>query len=142
MVEETAELPHKWAPGMKSPNPAGRPRGIVDRRTKVTQALVDDAPAVARVVIDAALAGDLTACGLVLSRVAPALRSEGRTVTFDFDPAAPVSTQVEAVLAAIAAGQVAPEVGRQIIDAIGTLAAVRAAEELEARLTTLEEKAA
>jgi len=137
-MEGFAPKPAQWTPGMPSPNPKGRPKGIVDKRMKVSRALEDDAPAIARVVIDAALEGDLQACSLVLSRVAPALRSESRTVAFDFDPAAPVSAQVEQVLAAIASGAVPADVGKQIIDAIGTLSAVRASEELEARLAALE----
>src|SRR5690606_25269905 len=100
----------------------------------------DDAPAIARVVIGAALEGDLQACSLVLSRVAPALRSEARTVTFDFDPTAPVSAQVEQVLAAIASGAVPVDIGKQIIDAVGTLSTVRLSEELEARLAALESR--
>jgi hypothetical protein len=132
--------PPRWVKGMPSPNPKGRPRGIVDKRTKVTQALMDDAPAVARVVIDAALEGDLQACGIVLARVAPALRPETYPVQFPFDPSAPIAQQIEQVLAAMATGVVAPDVGRQIIDAIGTLSNARAVEELEARIITLEAK--
>lgn len=130
----------KWHKGMKSPNPAGRPRGIVDKRTRVTQALMDDAPQIARVVINAALAGDVQAAGLVLSRVAPALRAQTEKVEFDFDATAPVAQQVEAVLQAIADGKVAPDVGKQIIEAIGALSAVRAVDELEKRLQALEDK--
>lgn len=125
---------------MKSPNPSGRPKGIVDKRMKVTQALMDDAVTIARVVIDAALDGDLQAAALVLARVSPALRSQLSTVEFDFDANASVSGQVEQVLAAIAQGQVAPDAGRQIIDAIAALSNVRATEELERRLQALEER--
>ena len=46
-----------WHKGMKSLNPTGRPKGIVDKRTRETKVLLDDAHAVAGVVIDAALAG-------------------------------------------------------------------------------------
>lgn len=129
-----------WHRGMKSPNPSGRPKGIVDKRMKVTQALMDDAVTIARVVIDAALDGDLQAAALVLARVSPALRSQLSTVEFDFDANASVSGQVEQVLAAIAQGQVAPDAGRQIIDAIAALSNVRATEELERRLQALEER--
>lgn len=135
-----AASPARWVKGMPSPNPKGRPRGIVDKRTKVTQALMDDAPAVARVVIDAALEGDLQACGIVLARVAPALRPETHPVQFPFDPAAPIASQIERVLGAMAGGAVSPDVGKQIIDAIGTLSNARAVEELEARIITLEAK--
>lgn len=128
-----------WTPGCKSPNPAGRPRGIVDRRSRVTQALADDAPAVARVVIDAALDGDIQAASLVLARVAPPLRGQVQPVTFDFDPKASISQQVEQVLSAIAKGEVPPDVGKQVIDAVQALSQVRAVEELEQRLVALEE---
>jgi hypothetical protein len=135
-----AAAPARWVKGMPSPNPKGRPRGIIDKRTKVTQALMDDAPAVARVVIDAALEGDLQACGIVLARVAPALRPETYPVQFAFDPGAPIAQQIEQVLAAMASGAVAPDVGKLVIDAIGTLSNARAVEELEARIITLEAK--
>lgn len=127
-----------WVKGCRSPNPKGRPPGIVDRRTRVTQALADDAPAIARVVIDAALEGDMQAAALVLSRVAPKLRSQGQTVSFAFDPAAPIARQVEQVLAAVAGGEVPPDVGKQIIESIGALSQVRVVEELEQRIVDLE----
>jgi hypothetical protein len=129
-----------WKKGMQSPNKNGRPRGVLDRRTKVTQALMDDAPKVARVVIDAALAGDVQAAGLVLSRVAPALRAQTERVEFDFDASASVTEQAEAVLQAIADGKVAPDVGKQILEGISTLYGIKQIAELEARLQELEEK--
>ena len=132
--------PGRWYKGMPSPNKNGRPRGIVDTRSKITKALMDDAPEIARVVIEAAKEGDLQAASLVLSRCAPALKPETYPVQFDFDPSAPVAQQIEQVLAAIAGGAVSPDVGRQIIDAIGTLSNARAVEELEARIITLEAK--
>ena len=129
-----------WKKGMPSPNKAGRPRGVLDRRTKVTQALMDDAPKVARVVIDAALAGDVQAAGLVLSRVAPALRAQTERVEFDFDASASVTEQAESVLQAIADGKVAPDVGKQILDGISTLYGIKQIAELETRLQALEDK--
>ena len=129
-----------WERGGPSPNPSGRPKGIVDRRTRVSQALMDDAPAVARVVVDAALEGDMQAASLVLSRIAPVLRGQMEKVAFEFDATAPVARQVEQVLAAVARGQVAPDVGKQIIDAVQALSTIRATEELEARLAALEQK--
>ena len=122
-----------WKKGMPSP------RSIVDKRTRVTQALMDDAPKVARVVIDAALAGDVQAAGLVLSRVAPALRAQTERVEFDFDASASVTEQAEAVLQAIADGKVAPDVGKQILDGISTLYGIKQIAELEARLQALED---
>ena len=129
-----------WERGGPSPNPKGRPPGIVVKRTWVSHALLDDAPAVARVVVDAALEGDMQAASLVLSRIAPILRGQMEKVAFEFDATAPVTRQVEQVLAAVARGQIAPDVGKQIIDAVQALSTIRATEELEARLAALEQK--
>lgn len=127
----------RWVKG-QSGNPNGRPPGVVDARTKVTRALMDDALDVARVVLDAAKEGDLQACNIVLARVAPAIKPQAERVAFDFDPTAPVPQQIEAVLAAIAAGVLAPDVGQTIISALGTLADARAVADLEDRIVTLE----
>ncbi|WP_281842135.1 hypothetical protein [Sinisalibacter aestuarii] len=93
-----------------------------------------------RVVLEAAKGGDMVACGHVLARIAPALRSKSQTVEFDFDPEPPIAKQIESVLAAVAAGQVPPDVGQMIIGSIGTLSSVRKEEELEARIIQLEAK--
>lgn len=127
----------RWQKG-QSGNPAGRPPGRPDTRTKITRLLMDDAPAIAAVVTAAALEGDLGAANLVLSRVAPALKPQAERVEFDFDPTAPVAHQIEAVLAAIAAGVLAPDAGQTIISALGTLADARAIADLENRIITLE----
>ena len=129
-----------WKRGMKSPNPTGRPKGIIDKRTRVTQALMDDAQAVARVVINAALSGDVQAASLVLSRVAPTLRAQSEKVEFEFDAKASVTEQAESVLQAMADGKVAPDIGKQILEGISTLYDIKQIAELESRLQALEEK--
>lgn len=129
-----------WTPGMRSPNPAGRPRGIVDKRSRIAERMLADAEGIVSALVEKALEGEVGAASLILARVLPALRSQAEKVQFDFDATAPVATQVEQVLAAIAGGVVAPDVGRQIIEAIGALSAIRATEELEARLTALEQE--
>lgn len=126
----------------QSGNPKGRPPGRPDARTRISRALTDDGLAVARVVTDAALAGDLSACNIVLARIAPTLRSEAARVQFEFDPSAPIPEQIEAVLTGIAEGSVAPDVGQTIISAIGTLSDARAVAELETRVVTLETREA
>ena len=131
-----------WTPGMRSPNPAGRPKGIVDKRARLAQRMLADAEGIVSALIEKALDGDTGAASLILGRVLPSLRSQAEKVSFDFDATAPVVRQVEQVLAAIAAGAVAPDVGKQIIEAIGALSAIRATEELEARLAALEARQA
>lgn len=129
-----------WKKGMKSPNPAGRPKGIVDRRTKMTQAILEDVTAILRVVKENALNGDTAAAALLLSKVMPSLRSQAERVEFDYDATAPISKQVESVLDAVAKGLVAPDVAKSIVETIGTLSQIRATEDLEARIASLEER--
>ena len=129
-----------WTPGMRSPNPTGRPKGIVDKRMRIAQRMLADADGIVSVLIEQALEGDTGAASLVLSRVLPALRNQTEKVQFPFDASAPIAQQIEQVLEATASGAVAADVGRLIIDSIKSLADVRAVEQLEARIITLEAK--
>lgn len=128
----------KWVKGMPSPNPKGRPPGVLDRRTKVTQALMDDAPAIARKVIEAALEGDMQAASLVLSRVAPALKQQAERVQFELSPDVPLSEQAQQILQAVADGKVDAETGKTLIGCISSVAGIKATEELESRIILLE----
>lgn len=129
-----------WYRGMpESPNPKGRPRGQT-KQTKLMQRMLDDAGNVVDAVLEKAKEGDAASANLVLSRILPALRSQSEKVTFDFDPAASVSRQVEQVLAAIAGGEVAPDTAKLIIEAVQALSQIRAVEDLETRIAQLEER--
>lgn len=130
-----------WVRGGPSPNPKGRPVGILDRRTKVTQALADDAPAIARMVVEAALAGDIQAAGMVLARVAPPLKQQAERVEFQLDPARSLAEQAQQILFAISEGRLDAETGKTLIGCIQSLSGIRAVENLEERIVLLEAKA-
>jgi hypothetical protein len=125
---------------MPSPNPSGRPPGIRERKAKITEKLLDEAGAVMDVMVQKALEGDAAAAALVVNRVLPSVKSQLEKVQFTLDADQPVSRQVEQVLSAISKGEVAPDVGKKIIEAVESLANVRAIEELEARIIALEGK--
>lgn len=126
-----------WYRGMKSPNPAGRPKGT-SARTRLVERLLEDADGVVDAVVRKALEGDIGAASLILVRIAPAIKAQMERVEFDLDPQATISDQLAQVLAAVAAGVIAPDAGRQIIESVKAVADVRAAEELEARIEALE----
>ncbi|MDM7930027.1 DUF5681 domain-containing protein [Blastomonas fulva] len=129
----------RWVQG-QSGNPQGRPAGRPDARTKLSRRLAEQGPAVIDVVLEQALEGDLQAASLILARCVPTVRPQTERVAFDLDPAAPIHKQIESVLACVATGQLAPDVGQTIISSLGTLADARAVAELEARINTLEQK--
>lgn len=130
--------PAKWERGMASPNPLGRPRGVPDKRTKVTRALMDDAPAVARVVIESALNGDMQAAGLVLSRCAPVIKAQAERVQFELSSDAPLADQARQIMQAVADGHVDPDTGRTLIGCLNSVASVQAVANLEERIIALE----
>ncbi len=129
----------QWQPG-ESGNPRGRPPGRPDKRLLATEQMLQEMRGIVSVLVSKALEGDTGAASLVLSRVLPSLKAQAEKVQFEFDASATISEQVAQVLDAIAAGALAPDVGRVIIESIKALADVRASEELEARIAALEEK--
>ena len=74
----------------------------------------------------------------MLAKILPSVKAQAEKVNFSFDASLPISEQVAQVLDAVAAGVVAPDVGRLIIDSIKSLSDVRATEELAARIEALE----
>jgi len=130
-----------WAKGLASPNPKGRKRNGPDKRRGINKALLDATNEIALKVIEKAKEGDLQAASLVFARVLPALSNQSEKVEFDLDPTAPLTTQVEQVLTAMAQGKLSADVTKQIIEAIGALGTIRQLEQLEDRLKRLEEVA-
>jgi hypothetical protein len=102
--------------------------------------MLSDANEIVEVVIAKAKEGDLQAAAIVLGRVMPTLAAQAEKVQFDLDPSAPLAQQVEQVLAATAAGEIAPDNAKRIIETIGALGAIRQMDELEQRLTALEKR--
>lgn len=127
-----------WTPGCPSPNPKGRPAGVPDKRLLATQAALDEMRNIMMMLVARALEGDTNAASIVLAKVLPSVKAQAEKVKFEFDASLPISEQVAQVLDAVAAGAVAPDVGRLIIDSIKSLADVRATEELAARIEALE----
>ena len=131
--------PKGWQPG-QSGNPKGRPVGSRNKKNVIAEEFEKDGSEVARVVMNAALEGDMQAANMVLQRLSPPLRARAEKVTFELTPDAPLHEQANQVLASVAEGAIDPETGKMLIDCIQSVAGIRAVDELEARLIALEEK--
>lgn len=136
-----AIAPGKWTPGMASPNPTGRPKGIIDKRQKLQAAFADDGVAIAKVVTAKALEGDMQAANIALARIAPPIRAQAERVQFTLTPDAPLSDQASQILVAVSEGKLDADTARLLIGCIQSVAGIRAVEDLEARLIILEAKA-
>lgn len=127
----------QWQKGV-SGNPRGRPPGRPDKRLLATQQMLDEMRGIVSVLVAKALEGDTGAAHIVLSKVMPNLKAQAEKVNFPLDTSAPISEQVAQVLDAVAGGILAPDVGRLMIESLRAFADVRAFEDLEERVITLE----
>ena len=110
------------------------------KQQKLLNRMLEEAGEVMDAVLAKAKEGDPASAGLVLSRILPTLRAQSQTVAFDLDPTLPLAAQVEQVLMAISTGRLAPNIGREIIEAINALGNLRAVEDFERRLVIVEGK--
>ena len=104
-----------------------------------TEQMLDEMRNIVAVLVGKALEGDTNAASIVLAKTLPSIKAQAEKVQFEFDATAPISEQVAQVLDAVAAGAVAPDVGRLIIDSIARLGDAKMQETLEARIEALEE---
>lgn len=131
--------PHKdtrFKPG-QSGNPKGRPRlkiTAADLRAK----LANDLDLIIDSVVKAALQGDIQAARLVLERVIPAIKPSEQPVQVNMPTGATLTEQGRAVLASVAAGELAPTQGAALVAALGKLAQVAEVDELVRRVEALE----
>lgn len=124
-----------WKPG-QSGNPKGRPPGAGEV-AKLRAAIAGQVPAILESLTTAALAGDVGAARLLLERVIAPLKAAEQAQALNL-PDGTLTDQGRAVLAAVAAGELAPGQGAALLGAIGTLARVAEIDELAARITALE----
>lgn len=124
-----------WKPG-QSGNPAGRKPGTGDV-AKIRAAINDRVPELLAAMLNKALEGDVGAARLLLERAVAPLKATEQAEKITL-PEGSLTDQGRAVLRAVAAGELAPGQGAALLGAIGTLARVTEIDELEARLTKLE----
>lgn len=132
----------RWKPG-QSANPTGRPPGVRNQATLMAERLLEgEAEGVCRVVVESALAGDMTAAKLVLDRILPPRRD--RAVRIDLPEIATASGAASAtavVLQQVANGDVTPEEGARLVGLIDAFVGQIATADFEMRLVALEGRA-
>lgn len=129
--------PGRWKKG-ESGNPRGRRPGS-GAVSKLRTAIAEHVPTIIERLTAAALAGDVGAARLLLERVVPALKAAEQAAPLAL-PGGTLTEQGRAVLAAVAAGELAPGQGAALLAGIGTLARVAELDELARRVAVLEGK--
>ena len=126
-----------WKPG-QSGNPKGRPPGTGEV-AKMRAAIADRVPQLLAAMMARALDGDVGAARLLLERAIAPLKAAEQAQALSL-PDGTLTDQGRAVLAAVAAGELAPGQGAALLGAIGTLARVSEVDELARRIEALEDR--
>ena len=132
----------RFKPG-QSGNPNGRPRGSLNATTLAAQALLDgEAEALTRKAIELAKGGDFTALRLCMDRLLPPRKD--RPVSLDLpriDSARDAPKAISALLAAVAAGELAPSDAGEVTKLLDAYARAVEINELAERVDNLEKLA-
>jgi hypothetical protein len=137
MATERKRPPPGWKKG-QSGNPKGRPPGVGPVNL-LRAAIAARVPEILAKLIEQAMEGDTGAARLLLERAIAPLKAMEPTQAITL-PDGTLTDQGRAVLTAVALGDLAPGQGSQLITAITALARVIEIDELNARITALEDK--
>ncbi len=133
----TSKRPGRWKAG-ESGNPAGRKPGTGEV-AKLRASIAKQVPGILENLTASALAGDVGAARLLLERViAPLKASEEATpLALKGDT---LTEQGKSVIAAVAAGDLAPGQAASLLASLGTLAKLEEADDLKRRIEALEQR--
>jgi hypothetical protein len=127
-----------WKPG-QSGNPKGKTPGSGELQ-RLRASIAEHVPSILEQLVTAAQGGDVQAARLILERVLPPVKATEQAIELDLPEGGTLTTTGRAVLSAVASGDLAPSQGAALLGAIGSLARVIEIDELDARLTKLEEQ--
>ena len=121
----------------QSGNPAGRPKGLRDRRAALCYKLTRQLPDILKTLATAAKGGDIPAAKLILERTLPALKSAAETLTLRVPET--LAGQGRVVMEAVALGQISPDEALKLMQAVGAQLRIVEAEEMAKRIEALEQ---
>jgi hypothetical protein len=108
----------QFKPG-KSGNPAGRPKGVKDRRVALREKLFLHADQLIEIVTLCAKSGDMTAMRIVMERIIPPLREDPINVTVPkIECVADCAHAQSEVIQAVACGEILASEGQAISNLI------------------------
>lgn len=124
----------------QSGNPKGRPAGKPDRRREFRELIRDAVPELIQKALDLARAGDAAALRLLLDRALPSMKPQAESAPFAMPEGGKLSTTGWAVLASVAAGDLAPDIGKALLDSLAAQSQLVESDELVRRIEALEAK--
>ncbi|HLP81807.1 MAG TPA: DUF5681 domain-containing protein [Nitrosomonas sp.] len=127
----------RWQAG-ESGNPHGRKPGT-GQIAQLRERIAHQVPEIIDQLIIKVKEGDVQAARLLLERVIPQVKPTEQAVQINLPQNADLTTQGQHILKAVADGLLMPGQGSALLTSLGTLAKIKEMDELEKRLTALEQ---
>lgn len=124
----------KFRPGV-SGNPQGRPKGAIN---KIRADLAKEWEEIRPILVDLAKKGDVPAIRLIAERVCAPMRAVEQPTPFVL-PEGMLTQRAEAVITALAEGEIAAGQAAQILQGLSAMAKIAETDELERRIKALED---
>ncbi|UST54930.1 DUF5681 domain-containing protein [Comamonadaceae bacterium OTU4NAUVB1] len=129
-----------WKPG-QSGNPSGRAsKGTIEARVALRQNILDRMPAVVEKLLALAQEGDVQAARTLMERVLPSVKPESLPVLLDMAGATTATEQSALIVKAIVCGQIAPDVGSDLLAGIANAARIADFDQVAADVRQLREE--
>lgn len=122
----------------RSGNPAGRPRGIEDKRTALRALLDPHAPKLIAKIVAKALKGDTTALRICIDRLIPPIKARDSAINIGKIDGT-LADRGKAVFDALSEGRVSPDEASSLMQALAAQARIVVADDLERRIKALED---
>ena len=116
-------------------NANGRPSGKTPA-TLLRKSIADDMPEIIATLIGLAKKGDVAAAKILMDRVCPSLKPESMPINLVFQES--LAAQGNEIIKATMDGQIAPDIGSQLIAALSNQAKIVEIDDLTKRIEILE----
>jgi len=124
----------KFKPG-ESGNPNGRPKDKTPA-TLLRKSIADDMPTIIKTLVGLAKGGDVQAAKVLLDRVCPTLKPQAMPISLPVNGT--LAEQGNEIIRATMSGQIPPDIGSQLINALANQAKIVEIDELTRRIEVLE----
>lgn len=118
---------------------SGNPGGRSGQTQAIRAKLAEGAEAVTKKVLAAARKGDMQACRLILERLVPPVKATAEPVQFELDDS-DLPSAARSILRAIASGDLPPDQGKHLIEALSSVARVIEVAELQQAVEALKDE--
>lgn len=127
----------RWIAG-QSGNPKGRTPGSGEIG-RLRAAISESLPEIIQNLVVKAKEGDMQAARLLLERTLPPMKATEGMISLELPKGAGLSEQGAAIVQAVANGTIAPSQGAAMLTGLSSFGKLKEFDELEARITALEE---